>query len=104
MADLPGEIACESKRLTIPPKKTANHRSGKSQTARFAETFFPQRQFRHMPEAKLLYAKAGLLASGSAILPRLPVARAQQWLFFKRAEKLPGYSGGSATVSHRLPY
>jgi hypothetical protein len=41
----------------------------------------------------------GLLASGSAYLPRLPV-HLRQWL---PAAFVPGHSGGSATESHRLP-
>jgi hypothetical protein len=52
---------------------------------------------------------AGLLASGSAYLPHLPVPQCreafremtEQWLI---AAFVPGYSGGTATDLHRFPY
>lgn len=43
---------------------------------------------------------AGLLASGSTDSPRLPVSLTQ----WQSAAFVPGYSGGTATDSHRLPY
>jgi hypothetical protein len=42
---------------------------------------------------------AGLLASGSFDSPRLPVLSTVAVAAF-----VPGYSGGTATDSHRLPY
>ena len=52
--------------------------------------------------------RAGILTSGSALL-RLPLPKAErpQWVFaVARAttgDELPGYSGGTAPDSHRLP-
>jgi hypothetical protein len=40
----------------------------------------------------------GLLASGSTYFPRLPVGSTVAFAGF-----VPGYSGGTATDSHRLP-
>jgi len=46
--------------------------------------------------------QAGLLAPGSTYRPRLPIPlKAEQWL---PAAFVPGYSGGTALVLHKLPY
>jgi hypothetical protein len=50
--------------------------------------------------AKLSLLKAGLPASGSIYLPRLPILADSGFI----AAFVPGYGGGSATEFHRLPY
>ena len=53
-------------------------------------------------EAVMKLSQAGLLTHGSFYLLRLPVGlRARQWLI---AAFVSVHSGGTATVSHRLPY
>ena len=46
-----------------------------------------------------IISQAGLLASGSSKLSRLPIF-CKQWPI---ATLVPGYSGGPATALHRLP-
>jgi hypothetical protein len=49
-----------------------------------------------------VYSQAGLPASGSSYSPRLPIPLEQGSGF--NTAFIPGYGGGPATVSNRLPY